>query len=67
MEQLQHVSASNACTKQAVALDLADVGDLVPDRRDVADGSQESLLRVLGPAEAATGLLLYGRREEEGR
>src|SRR5450759_1074966 len=55
---LQHVGACDARAKKAVAINLADVSDLVADRRDLADGSQESLLRVLALAEAATGLLL---------
>jgi len=43
------------------------VSDLVADRRDLADGSQESLLRVLVLAEAATGLLLDIRLKQEAR
>ena len=67
MQHLQHVRACDAHPKKAVALNLADVGDLVADGRNLADGSLESLFRVLCPAEAATGLLPDVRREQEGR
>jgi len=67
LQHLQHVGACDARAKKAVALNLADMGDLVADRRNLANSSQESLFRVFCPAEAATGLLLDVRREQEER
>lgn len=67
MQHLQHVGACDAGAKKAVPLNLADVGDLVADGRNLADGSLESLLRVLRPAETATSLLPDVRREQKGR
>ena len=55
------------CAKKAVVLNLADVGDLVTDRRNMADGSLESCLWVLYSGEAATSLLPDARREQERR
>jgi hypothetical protein len=57
LQHLQHVGACYARAKKAIALNLTDVGNLVADGRNLADGSLESLLRVLCPAEAPTGIL----------
>lgn len=62
----QHVGACDARAKKAIALNLADVGNLVADGCNLADGSLESLLRVPCPAQPATGLLPDVRREQEG-
>ena len=39
-------------------IDFSDMSDLVPDRCDLIDSCQESLLRILCAAEAGTRLLL---------
>ncbi|MEO8605174.1 MAG: hypothetical protein ABI629_21580, partial [bacterium] len=65
MQHLQQVSACDARAKETVLLNLAHVGDLVADRRNLADRSLESLLRVLCPAKAATCLLPNIPREQQ--
>jgi hypothetical protein len=47
LDHLQHVGTGNARAKKAVAINFADVSDLVADWRDLADSGKESLLRVL--------------------
>ena len=57
-QHLQNVGAGDARAQEPVAVDLADVGDLVTDRCDLGDSSREALLRILCAAEAGTRLLL---------
>jgi hypothetical protein len=65
-QHLQHVSACDARTKKAVAVNLADVSNLVTDRRDLADGRLKPLLSVRRSAKTVTSILPYVRREEQG-
>ena len=51
----QHISARDTRSKKAVWLYFSDVGDLVTDGRNLADGCLESLFRVLCLAESDTG------------
>jgi len=67
LQHLQHVGACDARAEKAVGLNLADVSDLVTDRRDLADGRLKPLLCVRRTAEAVTGSLPSVRREEQRR
>ena len=64
---MQYVGARDARAKQAIATDLADVGDFVADRRNLVDGRRKPLLQVGRIAQAVTRLLLNVRREEQRR
>ena len=66
LQHLQHVGACDARAKKAVAINLADVSDLVADRRDLADGRLKPLLYVRRTAQTATSILPSVRREEQG-
>ena len=64
MQQLQHVGACDARAKKAVAINLADVSDLVADRRDSVEGRLKPLLHVGRIAQTAPSILPSVRREE---
>jgi hypothetical protein len=68
LQHPDHVGACDTGAKKSVAIDLADVGDLVADGCNLADGSLEPLLGVLRPIKKpATGLRPDFRSEQKGR
>ena len=57
-QHLQDVCARHARAKETIAIDFANMSDLVPDGCDLINSGQESRLRILYAAEASTRLLL---------
>lgn len=45
-KHLQYVGARDARAKQAIAINLSDMGDFVADGRNLVDGRKDPLLRV---------------------
>ena len=66
LQHLQHVGACERRAKKTVLINLADVSDLVADRRDLADGGLKPLLSVRRTAQTVTSMLPSVRREEQG-
>ena len=66
-QHLQHVTACDARTKKPVAINLANVSNLVTDRRDLTDSRLKPLLAVRRAAKTETSILPCVRREEQGR
>jgi hypothetical protein len=60
LQHLQHVGACDARAKKAVAINLADMSDLVADRRDLADGRLKPLLSIQCTAQTAASILPTG-------
>ena len=67
LQHLQYVGACDARTKKPVAINLADVSNLVTDRRNLADGRLQPLLSVRFPTQTAAGILPCVRCEEQRR
>src|SRR5947208_176605 len=67
LQHLQHVGASDARTKKPIAINLADVSNLIADRRNLTDGRLKPLLAVQRAAQTLTSILPCVRREEQGR
>jgi hypothetical protein len=53
--------------QEAVVINLANVGDLVADRRNLADGRLKQLLSVLCTAKTVTRILPNVGRKQERR
>jgi hypothetical protein len=64
LQHLQYVGACDARAKKAVAINLADVSDLVANRRDLANGGLKTLLSVGCTAQTLTSMLPSIRCEE---
>ena len=64
MHHFQHVVACDGRAKKAVAIDLADMSDLVADRRDSVEGGLKPLLNVGGIAQTAPSILPNTYRKE---
>jgi hypothetical protein len=66
LQHLQHIGACELRAKKAVVINLADVSDLVADRRDLTYGRLKTLLCIQRTAQTVTSILPNVRREEQG-